>query len=159
MSWLSKLGTGFTDMLGGKSPLEVLKGLNPAQKKKLLRGVTAMIAITAAAEGGTSEEEIISGCETAMAVDEIAAAGITLEELVVASEEFSKKFKQSPIIGRMTANAALRELSGEPESLKIMVAAIGVAVGESDGNFGDKEKEAVRGGCKELKVSPALVGL
>ena len=75
------------------------------------------------------------------------------EEIISLFDKYSKHFEFDYQIGQASALQVIAKLKGKDAEARLMVR-VCCAIGASDGNFDDNEKNAVRNICAELGLDP-----
>lgn len=126
---------------------EVLKFKN----KSFLEAAMAGCALVASADGVISSDEkrkMIGFIEQNDALQVF-----KMEEAIKVFESFVIKINFDKEIGKGECLKSIAKLKGKPED-RLMVR-VCCAVGASDGNFDDDEKQMVREICRELDLKPS----
>jgi len=143
------------DWLKGKIT-EVSKGLKDEvtriKNQTFLEGVVAGCTIVAYADGVVKAEEKQKMIGFLKNNDMLSV--FDTGKVIALFEKYSGRFEFDRSIGEMDCLATVGKLKSKPQEARLLVR-VCCAIGASDGNFDDTEKQAVRKICKELGLEPA----
>ena len=122
------------------------------KNRDLMEGVVAGCAMVGFANGEVSsaEKQKMMGflqSSPAMSVYEI-------NQVLDTFGRFARQFEFDAAIGQAEALKAIGKLRAKPDEARLLIR-VCCAIGASDGNFEEAERQAVRLMCRELALDPA----
>lgn len=146
---------GFLDVL--KSAASGLTGsMKKLANNDVMHAIAAGCAVVAAADGSIDVEEKAKMLGFIKRREELKVFKASDVSAAFASAADDIEFDYE--IGKLEAAKHLRKMDGKTESAEL-VAKICCAIGASDGDFDDDEKDSVRWICSEMGISASVVGL
>ena len=121
------------------------------RNKDMMEGIVAGCALVAYADGSASSAEkqkmlgFIKQSETLKVFD--------TDDVIKTFEKYIGKFEFDHGIGRGEALAAIVKMKTKPDPAPLLVR-VCIAIGSSDGNFDEQERQAVTTICHELGLNP-----
>jgi tellurite resistance protein TerB len=121
------------------------------RNKEMMEGIVAGCALVAYADGDVSSAEkqkmigFIKQSETLKVFE--------TDDVIRTFEKYIGKFEFDQGIGRGEALAAIVKMKGKPDQAQLLVR-VCIAIGSSDGNFDETERQAVTTICHELGLNP-----
>jgi tellurite resistance protein TerB len=135
---------------------EVNKGLKDQvtriKNTTFLEGVVAGCTVVAYADGVVKPEEKQKMMGFLRNNDALSV--FDTGKVIQLFEKYSGRFEFDRSIGEMDCLATIAKVKSKPDEARLLVR-VCCAVGASDGNFDETEKQAVRKICKELGLDPA----
>lgn len=144
LSWLK----GKMDEVSKSLKNEVTKIKN----QTFLEGVVAGCTMVAYADGVVRPEEKQKMMGFMRSNDVLSVFDIS--KVIALFDKASSKYEFDRSIGEMEALSAVGKLRSKPTEARLLVR-VCCAIGASDGNFDQTEKQAVAKICKELGLDPA----
>lgn len=144
LSWLK----GKMDEVSKSLKNEVTKIKN----QTFLEGVVAGCTMVAYADGVVRPEEKQKMMGFMRSNDVLSVFDIS--KVIALFDKSSSKYEFDRSIGEMEALASVGKLRSKPSEARLLVR-VCCAIGASDGNFDQTEKQAVAKICKELGLDPA----
>lgn len=144
LSWLK----GKMDEVSKSLKNEVTKIKN----QTFLEGVVAGCTMVAYADGVVRPEEKQKMMGFMRSNDVLSVFDIS--KVIALFDKASSKYEFDRSIGEMEALAAVGKLRSKPSEARLLVR-VCCAIGASDGNFDQTEKQSVAKICKELGLDPA----
>jgi len=121
------------------------------RNKDMMEGIVAGCALVAYADGNASSAEkqkmlgFIKQSETLKVFE--------TDDVIKTFEKYIGKFEFDHGIGRGEALAAIVKMKNKPDQAQLLVR-VCIAIGSSDGNFDEHERQAVTTICHELGLNP-----
>ena len=121
------------------------------RNKEMMEGIVAGCALVAYADGSASSAEkqkmlgFIKQSETLKVFE--------TDDVIKTFEKYIGKFEFDHGIGRGEALAAIVKMKTKPDQAQLLVR-VCIAIGGSDGNFDEHERQSVTTICHELGLDP-----
>lgn len=134
---------------GEKSVQDLKSGILKFKSKNFLRASIAGSFMVAAADGSIDAEEkkkLLAFIQT-----DDALSVFDTSDVISIFKEFEDAYEFDADAGKAQALKAISKVSGNAEQSKFLIRLI-IAIGSSDGDFDNDEKNAVREVCQELSV-------
>jgi tellurite resistance protein TerB len=144
LDWLKQQAATIQQTLGDE--------MTRFKNRDLMEGVVAGCAMVGYANGSVSaaEKQKMMGflqSSDAMKVYE-------LDQVLDTFGRFSRQFEFDKDIGQAEALKVIGKLRGKPDEARLLVR-VCCAIGSSDGDFEESERQAARAICRELGLDPA----
>ncbi|OAT33229.1 tellurite resistance TerB family protein [Proteus myxofaciens] len=135
---------------------ELVKQVGRFKNKKFMQGTVAVCAQIAIASEGVSSEEKQKMLGFLKASDELKV--FDTSEVIAFFNKLIASFEFDTEIGKGETMKYILAMKDQPEAAQLAIR-VGIAVAKSDGDFDEKEKEAVRAITIALGFKPTEFGL
>ena len=122
------------------------------KNRDLMEGVVAGCAMVGYANGSVSAAEKQKMMGFLQSSDAMKVYDIT--QVLDTFGRFSRQFEFDTDIGQAEALKVIGKLRNKPDEARLLVR-VCCAIGSSDGDFEDSERQAARSICRELGLDPA----
>ncbi|MEW5839309.1 MAG: tellurite resistance TerB family protein [Pseudomonadota bacterium] len=121
------------------------------RNKDMMEGIVAGCALVAYADGSASSAEKQKMLGFIKQSDALKV--FDTDDVIKTFEKYIGKFEFDHGIGRGEALAAIVKMKSKPDQAQLLVR-VCIAIGSSDGNFDELERQAVTTICHELGLNP-----
>ncbi len=122
------------------------------KNKEFLDAVIAGCALVAAADGHIDSAEKNKMMGFIQRSEELKV--FETSKVIERFNHFTENFGFDHTIGKAEAYKAIMKMRSNREAARVVVS-VCCAIGMADGSFDEKEKEVVRGICKEIGIEPS----
>ena len=122
------------------------------RNKEFMEATVAACAIVAAADGTISSEEKRKMADYIRQSDEL--KNFEMATVIAFFEKMTSGFDFDAAIGKAEALKVIGRIRAKEEQARVMVR-VACAIGASDGEFDESERNVVREICKELGLNPS----
>jgi tellurite resistance protein TerB len=123
--------------------------------KDFMVAITAACALVSAADGSIDSEEKQKMAGFVKRSEHLKMFNTT--KVISSFNDFADETEFYFNIGKDAAMKAIRKVTDDEQ--KVLLVRVGCAIGASDGDFDDEEKEIMREVCDEIGVAPNKFGL
>jgi tellurite resistance protein TerB len=143
LDWLKQQASTIQQTLGDE--------MTRYKNRELMEGVVAGCAVVGYANGDVSsaEKQKMMGFLQASEAMKVYDVSQVLDTF----GKYSRQFEFDTAIGQAEALKAIGKLRGKVDEARLLVR-VCCAIGASDGNFEESERQAVRTICRELTLDP-----
>ncbi|OUD14184.1 tellurite resistance TerB family protein [Thioflexithrix psekupsensis] len=134
----------------------VSEGISRFKNKEFMEAVVAGCAFVACANGEVKAEEKRKMAGYIERSEELRV--FDMKDVIKAFSHYADGFEFDFVIGKGEAMKAIGKLKGKDEASRLLIR-VCCAIGMSDGDFDDDEKQAVREMATELGLNPSDFGL
>jgi len=122
------------------------------KNKDFMNAVAASCAMVARADGSIDDKEKLEMAKFIESYDALKV--FKTIDVIRAFNDFVEQYQFSDAIGEAKAMEAVGKFRGKEQQARLIVR-ICIAIGASDGDFDDGEKQVVRKVCHELQLNAA----
>ncbi len=144
LDWLKQQASTIQQTLGDE--------MTRFKNRDLMEGVVAGCAMVGYANGSVSAAEKQKMMGFLQSSDAMKVYDIT--QVLDTFGRFSRQFEFDTDIGQAEALKVIGKLRNKPDEARLLVR-VCCAIGSSDGDFEDSERQAARSICRELGLDPA----
>ncbi|MCC7279847.1 MAG: tellurite resistance TerB family protein [Chromatiaceae bacterium] len=144
LDWLKQQASTIQQTLGDE--------MTRFKNRDLMEGVVAGCAMVGYANGTVSAAEKQKMMGFLQSSDAMKVYDIT--QVLDTFGRFSRQFEFDTDIGQAEALKVIGKLRNKPDEARLLVR-VCCAIGSSDGDFEDSERQAARSICRELGLDPA----
>lgn len=144
LDWLKQQASNIQQTLGDE--------MTRFKNRDLMEGVVAGCAMVGYANGSVSAAEKQKMMGFLQSSDAMKVYDIN--QVLDTFGRFSRQFEFDTDIGQAEALKVIGKLRGKPDEARLLVR-VCCAIGSSDGDFEDSERQAARSICRELGLDPA----
>lgn len=144
LDWLKQQASNIQQTLGDE--------MTRFKNRDLMEGVVAGCAMVGYANGSVSAAEKQKMMGFLQSSDAMKVYDIN--QVLDTFGRYSRQFEFDTDIGQAEALKVIGKLRGKPDEARLLVR-VCCAIGSSDGDFEDSERQAARSICRELGLDPA----
>lgn len=144
LDWLKQQASTIQQTLGDE--------MTRFKNRDLMEGVVAGCAMVGYANGSVSAAEKQKMMGFLQSSDAMKVYDIN--QVLDTFGRYSRQFEFDTDIGQAEALKVIGKLRGKPDEARLLVR-VCCAIGSSDGDFEDSERQAARSICRELGLDPA----
>jgi tellurite resistance protein TerB len=122
------------------------------RNRTFMEAAVAACAVIAAADGEISSKEKQKMAGFIRMSEELKV--FDMNEVIAFFEKMTGQMEFDVELGRAGCMGVIGKLKGKDKESRLVVR-VAIAIGASDGNFDEKEKQAVRMICRDLGLNPA----